>query len=158
MRFRVQNAPYPTLHECFFAKHRVDWKESYHIMYLKTPFFPISANLEVFCRSVTRQKPVLGRLGQVLYAKSHRNRMKSRMCTNGPLRAWAVQTGNHDLVSVEIGFCQTTSKALCTRLTGTHLAVSDPRSAASPGGDWDGLQRQIPRRRPEAVRAIRVAG
>ena len=48
--------------------------------YLKTPFFPIPGNLTVFRRSVTRLKPVRGRLGQVLYAKSHRNRMKNRMC------------------------------------------------------------------------------
>ena len=48
--------------------------------YLKTPFFQISANLPVFCRSVTRPKTRAGRLGQVLYAKSHRNRMKNCMC------------------------------------------------------------------------------
>ena len=36
MRFlnviRVQNAPYSTPHGSFFAKHRVDWKERYHII------------------------------------------------------------------------------------------------------------------------------
>ena len=37
VRFRVQNAPYPTLHEYFFfVKYRVDWKESYHILFQDT--------------------------------------------------------------------------------------------------------------------------
>ena len=31
--FRMQNAPYPALHECFFAKDRVDWKERYRILF-----------------------------------------------------------------------------------------------------------------------------
>ena len=46
--------------------------------YLKTPFFHISASLAVFCRSVTRLNPVRGRLGQILCAKSHQNRMCKR--------------------------------------------------------------------------------
>ena len=43
----------------FFAKHRVDWKESYHILFEDT-LFPISANLAVFRRSVTRLKTRAG--------------------------------------------------------------------------------------------------
>ena len=39
---REQNAPYPTLHKCFFAKHRVDRNSPRY--YLKRPFFPVSAN------------------------------------------------------------------------------------------------------------------
>ena len=31
LRFRVQNAPWPNLHEHFFAKHCLDWKEHYYI-------------------------------------------------------------------------------------------------------------------------------
>ena len=34
---RVQNAPYPTLHNAFPEKHRVDWKESYHILFEDIP-------------------------------------------------------------------------------------------------------------------------
>ena len=44
--------PYPARMLFFFAKHRVDWKESYH-KELKVLLFPISPNLTVFCRSVT---------------------------------------------------------------------------------------------------------
>ena len=56
VRFCIQNAPYLTLHDFFFAKHRLEWKESH----LKTPLFPISANLAVFCRSITRLKTRAG--------------------------------------------------------------------------------------------------
>ena len=51
---------------------------------LKTPFIPISANLVVFCRSVTRIKTRAGLAGagfvRKIASKSHRNRMKNRMC------------------------------------------------------------------------------
>ena len=57
MRFRIQNAPYPTLHECFFHEASCGLSITY---YLKTPLFPISANLVVFCRSVTRLKTHAG--------------------------------------------------------------------------------------------------
>ena len=50
----------------------------------KTPFIPISANLVVFCRSVTRLKTRAGLAGagfvRKIASKSHRNRMKNRMC------------------------------------------------------------------------------
>ena len=58
MRFRVPNALYPTLHECFFREaSRGLGRKLWH--YLKTPFFPIPANLTVFRRSVTRLKTPL---------------------------------------------------------------------------------------------------
>ena len=51
---------------------------------LKTPFIPISANLVVFCRSVTRLKTRAGLAGagfvRKIASKSHRNRIKNRMC------------------------------------------------------------------------------
>ena len=43
----------------FFVKHRVHWKKVI-TYFLKTPFFPISANLAVFCRSVTRLQSLCG--------------------------------------------------------------------------------------------------
>ena len=45
--------------------------------YLKTPFFPISANLAVFCRSVTRLKKPCG-VGWGRFCTQ--NRSKNRMC------------------------------------------------------------------------------
>ena len=75
MRFRVQNAPYPTLQECFFSRSIAWIVKKVITYYLQTPLFPISANLAVFCRSVTRLKIRAGYLGQVLYAKLHQNRI-----------------------------------------------------------------------------------
>ena len=50
---RTKRAFNPTLHEYFFheASRGLERKFTY---YFKTPFFPISANLVVFCRRVTR--------------------------------------------------------------------------------------------------------
>ena len=66
----------------FSAKHRVDRKASI-IYYLKTPFSPISANLTVFCRSVTRLKTRARQAGagfvRKIAWKSFRNRIKN--CT-----------------------------------------------------------------------------
>ena len=52
--------------------------------YLKTPFFPISANLAVFCRSVTRLKSRTGRLGWGRFCTQNRtkiasNRLRSKL-------------------------------------------------------------------------------
>ena len=75
--------PYPA--RMFFSRSIV-WIGKKIITYcLETPFIPISANLVVFCRSVTR--PVRSWLGQVLYAKSHQNRTEMAWkiaCVNGP--------------------------------------------------------------------------
>ena len=43
----------------FFAKHRVNWKESYHIIW-RHPSFQFPLYLEVFCRGVTRLKARAG--------------------------------------------------------------------------------------------------
>ena len=68
MRFRIQNAPYPTLHECFFFSRSVAWIGKNVIILLEDNLLPISANLAIFCRGVTRI--VRGRLGQVLWTKN----------------------------------------------------------------------------------------
>ena len=47
MRFRVQIAPFPTLHECFFSRSIAWIGKKVITYYLKTPFFPISPNLAV---------------------------------------------------------------------------------------------------------------
>ena len=60
MRFRVQNAPYPTLHHCFFSRSIAWIGKKVITFYLKTPFFPMSAHLAVFCRSATRLKTRAG--------------------------------------------------------------------------------------------------
>ena len=49
------------LHECFFAKHRVDWKVTTY--YLKTLFFPISANLHGILSQYYTTKPRAGYAG-----------------------------------------------------------------------------------------------
>ena len=67
--FRVQNAPYPTLHECFFreASRGLGRKLSHIIS------FQFLLTWRYFVAELRDYKPVRGRLWQVLYAKSHRN-------------------------------------------------------------------------------------
>ena len=74
--------PYPA--RMLFSRSIV-WIGKKVITYcFKTPFIPISANLVVFCRSVTRLKTRAGLAGagfvRKIASKSHRNRMKNRMC------------------------------------------------------------------------------
>ena len=74
--------PYPA--PMLFSRSIV-WIGKKGITYcFKTPFIPISANLVVFCRSVTRLKTRAGLAGagfvRKIASKSHRNRMKNRMC------------------------------------------------------------------------------
>ena len=47
-RFRVQTAPYPTLHGCFFFSSIAESGKKVITYYWKTPHFRISANLAVF--------------------------------------------------------------------------------------------------------------
>ena len=79
-RFRVQNAPYPTLHECCFreASRRLE-RELSHII-SRHPSFQFLLTWRYFVAELRDYEPVRGRLWQVLYAKSHQNRMKNRMC------------------------------------------------------------------------------
>ena len=74
--------PYPA--RMLFSRSIV-WIGKKVITYcFKTTFIPISANLVVFCRSVTRLKTRAGLAGagfvRKIASKSHRNRMKNRMC------------------------------------------------------------------------------
>ena len=80
VRFHVQNAPYPTLHECFFreASRGLERKLSHIIS--RHPSFQFLLNWRYSVADLRDYKPVRGRLWQVLFAKSHRNRMKNRMC------------------------------------------------------------------------------
>ena len=80
VRFRVQNAPYPTLHEYFFreASRGLERKLSHIIS--RHPSFQFLLTWRYFVAELRDYKPVRGRLWQVLFAKSHRNRMKNRMC------------------------------------------------------------------------------
>ena len=80
VRFRVQNARYPTLHEYFFreASRGLERKLSHIIS--RHPSFQFLPTWRYFVAELRDYKPVRGRLWQVLFAKSHRNRMKNRMC------------------------------------------------------------------------------
>ena len=80
VRFRVQNAPYPTLHEYFFheASRWLERKLSHIIS--RHPSFQFLLTWWYFVAELRDYKPVRGRLWQVLFAKSHRNRTKNRMC------------------------------------------------------------------------------
>ena len=75
-RFRVQNAPYPTLHECFFreASRGLERKLSHIIS--RHPSFRFLLTWRYFVAELRDYKPVRGRLWQVLYAKSHENRIE----------------------------------------------------------------------------------
>ena len=78
MRFRVPNAPYPTLHECFFREaSRGLERKLWHIIW-RHPSFQFLLTWRYFVAALRDWKPVRGRLGQVSYAKSHRNRMCKR--------------------------------------------------------------------------------
>ena len=71
MRFRVQKRALPYPARKLFSRSIAWIGKKVITSYLKAPFFPISANLAA---------PLRGRVGQVLYAKSHQNGMKHRMC------------------------------------------------------------------------------
>ena len=45
MRFRVQNATYPDMHDCFFPEASRGLERKYHLLFEGTvPFYPVSAN------------------------------------------------------------------------------------------------------------------
>ena len=80
---RVQNAPYPTLHEYSFreASRGLERKLS-HIIW-RCPSFQFLLTRYVCCSVMQLKNPVRGRLGEVLCTKSHRSH-EHRMCK----RAW----------------------------------------------------------------------
>ena len=53
IRFCAQKEPFPTLHECIFAKHCVDWKERSHILWR----YPYIVSCSVFKIPPTRNFP-----------------------------------------------------------------------------------------------------
>ena len=72
VRFRVQNAPYPTLHDCFFfreASRGLERKLSHIIS--RHPSFQFLLTWRYFVAELRDYKLVRGRLWQVLFAKSH---------------------------------------------------------------------------------------
>ena len=77
MRFRLESAPCPTLRECFFAKHRVDWKGSHHILFKDTFLSNLCQLGDILSQSHTTKKPVRGRLGHGRFCTQ--NRIKNRM-------------------------------------------------------------------------------
>ena len=77
----------------FFVKLRVDWKESYHII-SRHPSFQFLLNWRYSVAELRDYKPVRGRLWQVLFAKSHQNRIEIAwkiVCVNGP---WETRQAN----------------------------------------------------------------
>ena len=92
VRFRVQNAPYPTLHEYLFreASRGLERKLSHIIS--RHHSFQFLLNWRYSVAELRDYKPVRGRLWQVLFSKSHQNRMKNRMCNAGriTLRFWVL--------------------------------------------------------------------
>ena len=80
VRFRVQNAPYPTLHEYFFREASRELERKLSHIISRHPSFQFLLTWRYFVAELRDYKPVRGRLGQVLFAKSPRNRMKNRMC------------------------------------------------------------------------------
>ena len=78
--FRVQNAPYPTLHEYFFREALRGLERKLSHIISRHPSFQFLLTWRYFVAELRDYKPVRGRLWQVLFEKSHRNRTKNRMC------------------------------------------------------------------------------
>ena len=88
MRFRVQNAPDPTLHECLFREASCGLERKVSHIIWRHPSFEFLPTWRYFVAALRDYKPVRGRLGQILCAKSHQNRTKiaSKIaCVNAPL-------------------------------------------------------------------------
>ena len=80
MRFRVQNAPDPTLHECLFHEASCGLERKVSHIIWRHPSFEFLPIWRYVVPALRDYKPVQGRLGQVLCAKSHQNRIENRMC------------------------------------------------------------------------------
>ena len=80
MRFRIQNAPDPTLHECLFREASCGLERKLSHIIWRHPSFEFLPTWRYFVAALRDFKPMRGRLGQVLYAKSHQNRIENRMC------------------------------------------------------------------------------
>ena len=87
MRFRVQNVPDPTLHESLFREASCGLERKVSHIIWRHPSFEFLPTWRYFVAALRDYKPVRGRLGQVLCAKTHQNRTKiaSKIaCVNGP--------------------------------------------------------------------------
>ena len=80
MRFRVQNVPDPTLHERLFREASCGLERKVSHIIWRQPSFEFLPTWRYFVAALRDYKPVRGRLGQVLCAKSHQNRIENRMC------------------------------------------------------------------------------
>ena len=88
MRFRVRNVPDPTLHESLFREASCGLERKVSHIIWRHPSFEFLPTWRYFVTALRDYKPVRGRLGQVLYAKSHQNRIEIAWkiaCINGPL-------------------------------------------------------------------------
>ena len=72
MRFRVQNAPDPILHECLFHEASCGLERKVSHIIWRHPSFEFLPIWRYFVAALRDYKPVQGRLGQVLWPKSHR--------------------------------------------------------------------------------------
>ena len=57
MLFRVQNVPYPTHTDAFFAKYQLDWEENYNILVGDTPLSKLCELGGVLAQSYTTKDP-----------------------------------------------------------------------------------------------------
>ena len=87
MRFRVHNAPDPTLHECLFREASCGLERKVSHIIWRHPSFEFLPTWRYFVAALRDYKPVRGRLGQILCAKSHQNRIENRMCKRA-FRRW----------------------------------------------------------------------
>ena len=94
VRFRVQNVPYPTLHECCFCEASRGLERKLSPIISRHPSFQFLLTWRYFVAELRDYKPVWGRLWQVLYAKSDQNRIEIAWkiaCVNGPLNSTVEQ-------------------------------------------------------------------
>ena len=80
MRFRVQNAPDPTLQECLFREASCGLERKVSHIIWRHPSFEFLPTWRYFVAALRDYKPVRDRRGQILCAKSHQNRIENRMC------------------------------------------------------------------------------
>ena len=81
MRFLMRhNAPDPTLHECLFREASCGLERKVSHIIWRHPSFEFLPTWRYFVAALRDYKPVWGRLGQILCAKSHQNRIENRMC------------------------------------------------------------------------------
>ena len=78
VRFRIQNVPYPTLHEYFFREALRGLERKLSHIISRHPSFQFLLNWRYSVAELRDYKPVRGRLWQILFTKSHQNRMYKR--------------------------------------------------------------------------------